>query len=269
MTTSTGASAPDFLQLLAHDLRWRLLQALARSDHRVQELVIFCGRPQNLVSYHLRRLRDAGLVSERRSSHDGRDVYYSLNLDELQSRYAASGRALHPGLTHQLHTNNGEPAGTARLAGTHPASDGDHSAPTRVLFLCNHNSARSQMAEGILRELGGDLVQVDSAGSEPTAVHPLAVRVMAEMNIDISSHRSKPMAQFAGQHFDYVITVCDRAREVCPVFPHDPERIHWSFPDPAAVSGPETVRYQTFQQTARELTTRINYLLLMIRRQEK
>ncbi|MFW6097352.1 MAG: ArsR/SmtB family transcription factor, partial [Chloroflexota bacterium] len=94
----SSTNPPAFLKLLAHDLRWHLLEALARGDHRVQELIEILGRPQNLVSYHLRRLRDAQLVHERRSSHDARDIYYSLDLDHLQALYAAAGEALHPAL---------------------------------------------------------------------------------------------------------------------------------------------------------------------------
>jgi len=125
------------------------------------------------------------------------------------------------------------------------------------------------MAEGILRHFGGDTVEVFSAGSEPGRVHPNAVRAMADMNIDIGPHTSKNMGGFVGQQFDYVITVCDKVREVCPVFPDDPERIHWSFSDPAAVEGTEKVQYQAFKQTARELHTRIAYLLLMIERGQR
>ena len=123
------------------------------------------------------------------------------------------------------------------------------------------------MAEGILRSLAGDLVEVFSAGSEPGVVHPMAVRAMAQMNIDIGHQRAKHMKRFAGQPFDYILTVCDRVREACPVFPDDPKKIHWSFEDPAAVEGSERERHQAFQTTARELMTRINYLLLMIRRE--
>jgi protein-tyrosine-phosphatase len=228
--------------------------ALAVSDRRVQELVALLDRPQNLVSYHLRQLRDATLVRERRSSYDARDVYYSLDLDHLQSLYATVGEALHPAL------DQPRPARAV-------SRDGRGGRRTRVLFLCTHNSARSQMAEGILRSLAGDLVEVFSAGSEPGAVHPMAVRAMAQTNIDISHQHAKHMDQFAGQRFDYIITVCDRVREACPAFPDDPKKIHWSFEDPAAVEGAERVRYQAFQATARELMTRISYLLLMIKRE--
>jgi len=137
----------------------------------------------------------------------------------------------------------------------------------RVLFLCTHNAARSQMAEGIMRALSRGAVDVESAGTEPSRVHPLAVDAVRRLlNVDISGHRSKHVDEFVGQHFDYVITVCDRAREACPVFPGDPERIHWSFDDPAAVQGSEDDRERAFLQVATELTTRIRQLLIIVER---
>jgi thioredoxin type arsenate reductase len=139
--------------------------------------------------------------------------------------------------------------------------------PVRVLFLCTHNSARSQMAEGLLRTRSEGLVESYSAGTEVSEIRPLAVRAMAEMNIDISHQYSKHLDQYQNQNFDYIITVCDRARESCPVFPGDPVQIHWSFPDPAAVEGTEEVRYTAFRETAVQLNTRIGFLLMMIKRQ--
>ena len=247
---------PDFLKLLAHDVRWQLLRALAESDRRVQELVTLLQRPQNLVSYHLRLLREGQVVKERRSSADGRDVYYSLDLDYLRTLYLESGQGLHPALAC---TEPMPPAGDMT------PEHGEE--PFRVLFLCTHNSARSQLAEGILRASGEGMVEVFSAGSEPGQVHLMAVRAAAAINVDISQQRSKHMDEFAGQTFDYVITVCDQVREVCPVFPNDPRQIHWSFRDPAAVNGTQEEQFQAFMQTARELTTRISYLRLMLGRQ--
>src|ERR1041385_7696158 len=104
----------------------------------------------------------------------------------------------------------------------------------RVLILCTGNSARSQMAEGILRDLAGDRFDVESAGIEPSHVRPEAIEAMREIGIDISSHRSKSVDEFVDQQFDYIITVCDNAKETCPVFPGNAKRIHWSFDDPAA-----------------------------------
>ncbi len=109
----------------------------------------------------------------------------------------------------------------------------------RVLFVCTGNSARSQIAEGLLRHISKGAVEVFSAGTDPQPVHPLAVRVMGEANVDISGHRSKSVATFAGESFDFVITVCDRAKENSPPWPGKVDYIHWSIDDPAPVDGPE------------------------------
>jgi arsenate reductase len=116
----------------------------------------------------------------------------------------------------------------------------------RVLIVCTGNSARSQMAEGLLRHLAGEQVEVLSAGTRPAGVNPHAVRAMAELGIDISRQRSKSVDEFAGQQFDWVITVCDHAREVCPVFPGGGERVHHSFEDPA--SAPEEQKPEAFRR---------------------
>lgn len=117
----------------------------------------------------------------------------------------------------------------------------------RVLILCTGNSARSQMAEGWLRHLAADRFDVVSAGTHPSTVNPFAIQAMAEVGVDLSGHRSKAVKEFLGQPFDYVITVCDQAAEACPVFPGPAQRIHWSFPDPAAVQGSDAVRLATFR----------------------
>ncbi len=255
MATATLSQPPSFLKILAHELRWQLVEALAYSDRRVQELVQLVGEPANLVSYHLRQLRSQALVTERRSAADGRDVYYSLDLDRMKHLYLATGESLHPGFTERPTTlaQGGEVRAACRV---------------RVLFLCTHNSARSQMAEAILRELGGDRVETASAGTEATRVHPLAIREMAERGLDISGQRSKHMDEVVGERFDFVVTVCDNARESCPVFPGDPERIHWSIPDPAAVEGEERQRRDAFKKAANELTTRIRYLLALLEKKK-
>ena len=118
----------------------------------------------------------------------------------------------------------------------------------RVLILCTGNSARSQMAEGLLRSSGGDRFDVCSAGTKPGIVRPEAIAVMAELGIDLSGHRSKHVREFEGQAFDYVITVCDDAKESCPVFSGNTRRIHWSFPDPAAIEGSEQERLAAFRR---------------------
>lgn len=128
----------------------------------------------------------------------------------------------------------------------------------RVLVLCTGNSARSQMAEGWLRQLAGDRFDVASAGTHPSTVNPLAIAAMGERGIDISSHRSKSVAEFLGQPFDFVITVCDEAAEACPIFPGPAQRIHWSFPDPAAVQGSEEERLQAFRQVRDALEAQLS-----------
>ncbi|HLH63403.1 MAG TPA: arsenate reductase ArsC [Ktedonobacteraceae bacterium] len=136
----------------------------------------------------------------------------------------------------------------------------------RILFLCTGNSARSQMAEGLLRHLSQEQIEVFSAGSNPRRLHPYAVRVMAAMGIDISLQRAKHFDEFRGQSFDYVITVCDRIKEKCPTFPGNPEpaHIHWSLPDPSLMEGSEEEKYAVFEQIAQQLRTRIRYLLVQL-----
>ena len=127
----------------------------------------------------------------------------------------------------------------------------------RVLILCTGNSARSQMAEGLLRHDAGNIYDVFSAGTKPTRVRPEAIAVMREVGIDISGHRSKSVDEFAGQNFDYVITVCDNAKESCPIFPAKTRRIHWSIEDPAAVQGSEVERLAAFRLARDELRARL------------
>jgi arsenate reductase (thioredoxin) len=127
----------------------------------------------------------------------------------------------------------------------------------RVLILCTGNSARSQMAEGLLRHDAGRSFEVSSAGTKPAPVRPEAIAVMRELGIDISSHHSKSVDEFAGQEFDYVITVCDNAKESCPVFPARTQRIHWSIEDPAPVQGSEEERLAVFRRIRDELRSRL------------
>jgi arsenate reductase len=127
----------------------------------------------------------------------------------------------------------------------------------RVLFLCTHNSARSQIAEGFLRSFAGDRFEVASAGTEATQVRPLAIRAMDEVGIDLRQHTSKTLDQFVNDRWDSVITVCDAANESCPVFPGAARRMHWSFDDPSSPSGTEEERLQTFRRVRDEIRDRI------------
>jgi protein-tyrosine-phosphatase len=239
-----AAVPPEFLQLAGHPLRWRLLCELARSDRTVQELTASLGEPQNLVSYHLGRLREGRLVSARRSSADRRDAYYTVDLARVGGLLSATGAALHPGL---------------RLV---PPALAVAPHTVRVLFLCTGNSARSQMAEVLARELSGGVIEAYSAGSHPKPMHPNAVRAMREEHgLDLGGLVSKHLDVFAGQRFDCVISLCDRVREVCPEFPGEPETIHWSMPNPADGEGDDDATYPLFRRTAAELATRIGFLL--------
>ncbi len=134
-------------------------------------------------------------------------------------------------------------------------------ARQKVLVLCTGNSARSQMAEGILRWLSKGEIDVHSAGTHPTQVHPFAIAVMKELGVDISGHRSKSVDEFTSDQFDTVITVCDRANESCPVFPGAPERIHFSFEDPAAAEGTDEEKLKTFRRVRDELIQRLRLFL--------
>ena len=256
MTNSINTLQPlDFLKVVAHELRWQLVTSLIHSDYRVQELIERLKQPQNLVSYHLKQLRESQLVIERRSTAGAREVYYSLDLVRLEALYHSVGTALHPA----LNVASDIPPSALNVSSTMNA---------RVLFLCTGNSARSQMAEGILRHLTEDRLAVFSAGTAPSFVHPNAIRVMAEMGIDISQQRAKGVDEFHDEAFDYVVTVCDRARENCPVFPNDTQLIHWSFPDPATVTG-SAAQYQAFVETAQQLRTRTHYFLTLIQHQKE
>ena len=245
LVVSSVSAPPAFMRLAGHPLRWRLLGELARSDRRVRELVSLVGQPQNLVSYHLGRLRAERLVAARRSTFDARDAYYHVDLANCADALAAAGLALHPGL---------------RLAPV-PAA-----APVRrcrVLFLCTGNSARSPVAEELLRQRAAQ-IEVASAGSRPKPLHPNTVRVLRAHGIELADRPPQHLSVYEHQRFDYVITLCDKVREVCPEFPGQAEQLHWSIPDPAAPAGTGRDTYPDFERMAAELETRIGFLLAMI-----
>lgn len=250
-TAGTSSGPPVFLQLVAHPLRWRLLSELTRSDRAVRELTQRLDEPQNLVSYHLRQLRDGGLVRARRSTADGRDSYYAIDLAQCELQLQAAGVAL-------LRTPPAPPA-LPRHSPTSPLH-----RQKRVLFLCTGNSARSQMAEALLDHLSGGTVRAESAGSHPKALHPHAVRAMRKRGLDISENRTKHLDAFILQRFDFVVTLCDRVREVCPDFPGHPELVHWSVPDPAQAGTTNRAPYAAFERTAAELEIRIRFLLPLL-----
>jgi len=235
------------VRLLADPVRWRLMRELSSGDLRVRELVAAVGQPQNLVSYHLRRLRACGLVTARRSSFDGRETYYGLDVRGCAEALAGAASALHPSLA---------VPGAGPEQGAVPGA-----GQRRVLFVCTGNSGRSPMAEGLLRHRAGARVEAASAGIRPKPLHPHAVAVMRDRyGLDITGHRPVHVETAARDRFDYVISLCDKAREACPEFPGRPGLIHWSLPDPAAGEGGLT-GYPAFERTAAELDARIEFLL--------
>ncbi|MBM7460238.1 arsenate reductase/protein-tyrosine-phosphatase family protein [Rhodococcus coprophilus] len=245
---AASASVPSFVQLAAHPVRWQLLTTLSGGDHRVRELATLAGEPQNLVSYHLRVLRDGGLVTTTRSSFDGRDSYYHLDLDRCGRMLADVGAVLHPALAP---TRKQPPSGAA--------------GPVAVLFVCTGNSSRSPIAEALLRR-HSDLtcsrgVEIFSGGTDPKPeMHPLAVRVLREdFGIDISGRAPRHLAAVTGRRFDAVVTLCDKARENCPEFDGDTRCIHWSIPDPAATADSDA--YPTFRAVAADIDNRVRHLL--------
>ena len=230
---------PAILGLIAEPIRWQLLRELARSDRRVGELTEAIARPQNLVSYHLRELRKAGVVDARRSSADGRDVYYRADLARCRELLGSAGAGIHPSL---------------ELGGA--AGGREKWARSKVLFLCTGNSARSQMAAALIEHRSSHAVSARSAGSHPKPLHPFAVDAMAARGIDISQRKATHLDRYVRTHFDRVITMCDKVREVCPDFPGEPLTSHWSIPDPAADG-----TYEAFEAAARHIEARIDLLI--------
>jgi protein-tyrosine-phosphatase/DNA-binding transcriptional ArsR family regulator len=228
------------------------LRELVHSDRAVWELTQLLDEPQSLVSYHLRQLRAGEVVRARRSSADRRDSYYAVDLARSGELLREAGGALHPGL--RL-----EPASLQaswESGRTHPRQ--------RVLFLCSGNSARSQIAEALIKRMSHGTIEAASAGSNPKPLHPNAVQVMSKRGIDISGNRTKHLNEFVSQRFDFVITLCDRVREVCPEFPSHPDLVHWSVPDPALEGPSDRASYPAFERTATELETRIGFLLHLL-----
>jgi ArsR family transcriptional regulator, arsenate/arsenite/antimonite-responsive transcriptional repressor / arsenate reductase (thioredoxin) len=261
------------VRLIANPVRWRLLRELAHSDQRVRELVTALGQPQNLVSYHLRQLRSGGLVTARRSGFDARDTYYSLDLAGCAHALADAAFALHPALALGSAALAAGPGALALGPGALALGPAGQSAPAathgparRVLFVCTGNSGRSPMAEALLRHGAGRQVHAASAGTRPRPLHPAAAAVLRDRyRIDISGHQPTHVNAVAGQRFDYVISLCDKAREACPEFAGSPSRIHWSLPDPAAGAATAGAAYAGFERVAAELSTRIQFLLPVLR----
>jgi protein-tyrosine-phosphatase/DNA-binding transcriptional ArsR family regulator len=252
VSTGQVPAPPAFVRLAAHPLRWQLLTTLTGSDFRVRELVTLLDEPQNLLSYHLRQLRDGGLVTATRSSYDGRDSYYHLDLDRCAEVLGETAAALHPALTPAL--------GQGAVAPPRPGGR-QRSRTGAVLFVCTGNSSRSPIAEALVRHHGADSVRATSAGTRPKPeLHPNAVRVLREQfGIDVDGQQPRHIDTLIGRRFDRVVTLCDKAREACPEFAHHPRRVHWSIRDPATDS--DRAGYPAFEQVAADIDTRVRHLL--------
>jgi ArsR family transcriptional regulator, arsenate/arsenite/antimonite-responsive transcriptional repressor / arsenate reductase (thioredoxin) len=227
---------PLLIDLLAHPIRWTMVRALIHGDLRVQELVNLVGEPMNLVSYHLKKLRDGGLVRSQRSQADGRDIYYSLDFQYMQQ--AANG------MMESLY-----------LA---PVNQIDYTQITgRVLFICSNNNARSPMAEAILRAIAPN-VEVVSAGVQPTALHPDTLRAAQAVGADVRSVQTHSLDDVSNQPFDMIITVCDLARDMIAEN-IEGNLLHWSIPDPTRITS-SVARSLAFTQTAKILQERVQRL---------
>lgn len=237
----------EVLQLVGEPQRWQLLGLLAEGDRRVGDLVTETGVAQNLVSYHLRTLRDAGLVTARRSSADGRDTYYRVDLDGYGALVGAAASSLHPGV---------------RLVPVEPEVRIPGRRRPSVLFLCTGNSARSQMAEALLEHRSEGTARATSAGSHPkAAIHPAAIEVLAAHGIDIAGRPTRHVDAVATRRFDRVVTLCDKVKEVCPELPGAPLAAHWSIADPAAVAEADGSPLPAFEAAYAEIDARIRLLV--------
>ena len=235
----------QFCKALGDETRLAILRRLSLTDLRGGDMVEWLDIPHNALSYHLKYLRDMNLVGDHRSTADARDIYYHLDLPRLRMLYAALGGALQV-------ESDAVPGGLARLT--------TRDRPLRVLFLCTHNSARSQLAQGIAQLRGGGRLAAFSAGSEPTAIHPEVLALLQERGVDTTGYRAKALTELTEDTFDYVVTVCDRVREVCPSFPGGPTHLHWSIPDPNLVAD-GAGRRQAFSGVVAEIELRIEHFL--------
>jgi len=239
---SASDTTLQLLKLLADDRRWWLLRELRLSDRQVSELVARTGLPQNLVSYHLGLLRQAGLVQVHRSDADGRALYYGLDMAALQQSQQQIAASLYLSA----------PSADVRLP------------LVSVVFLCTGNSVRSQMAEGWLRHLSQGQVPVQSAGTNPRYVDPRALQAMAEAGIDISQQWSKGLDALDATPLGIVVTVCDHAREECASCLAAPVQLHWSIPSPERLLAETADEQAVFRTLRDQVRQRVAGLLALL-----
>jgi ArsR family transcriptional regulator, arsenate/arsenite/antimonite-responsive transcriptional repressor / arsenate reductase (thioredoxin) len=240
--------------LLTDSVRRQLTSTLMLNDVVLDDLADAVRLPSETVMALLEPFLSAGVITQRRSDAHSDQLYCHLNLELLDTLYQAEG--------------NESLAFAAAVEEGQNATSTQQGARPRILFLCTRNSARSQLAEGITRLLSKGQVEAFSAGNQPGFVHPMAIELLTALHVDVSGQYSKHLDQFLGQDFDYVITVCDNARETCPVFSGAKRTIHWSIPDPAIVEDSEA-RSRAFSRVATELQNRIRYLLILLERERR
>lgn len=247
LTPAPPARPVDVLKLLAHEHRWKILEQLAKSDRTVNELVESLHKPANLVSYHLGKLRRAGVVRERRSQADARGVYYNLEMQCLHDLLVGVGDALHPAI-----------CGPKKI--THPATK----APmAQVLFVCTGKSNCSEMAAALCSTLSHGLIEAECACLERGAPDPVALEVIEKLRPHAYRQPARQLSDVRGERFDYVVSVCDIARDYGADFP-SAELIHWSLPEPDRLERNEARR--AFHEMARDLSSRVRYLIWRIAR---
>ena len=248
MLTAELPGQAEILRILGEPHRLAIFTLLTTGPLQVRDLCAATSLSLPLVSQHLRVLRRIGLVQARRDPGDARGVWYSIEPQPLRELKSTMSWLFDVASTVDRRPRS-EQFGIPAV-----------SCPNnfRVLFLCTANSARSQMAESLLEQVGGGLFEARSAGTQPRGeLHPLTVKSLAEIGIDASGQAAKHYDVFAGEPFHYVITVCDLANEECPELPGDYQRVHWSITDPLAASGTETEVYSAFVCAREELARRI------------
>lgn len=261
-TPSQIDKAVATLAVLADPQRLHILDLIINGIHCSSGIVERLGLAPNLVSHHLKVLREAGLVDIERDPADRRWIYYVPDIRQLTEVQFLLSHLLHPARIQARADECGpsqgalpyDPPAHLTMEKEHPMNN-----KAKIIFLCTGNSARSQMAEAFMKKYAGDLFEVHSAGIEPKGVNPYTVRVMDEAGIDISGYQSKGVRQYLGHvNFGYVVTVCDHAEENCPtVFLTQGKHLHWSFEDPAAFQGTEEETLAKFSQIRDQIETRI------------
>ncbi len=229
------------LKLLAHDLRWAIVKSLATTDMRVGEIVAGVQQPTNLVSYHLKKLRDGNVVNAHRSNADARDVYYALDFDRVRDALKLVGTAV----------------------SLFPAGITD-SLPVRVVFVCTDGSLRSRMAAAIAHKLNQQmersLIESYIGGITLAPLHPETAHILRLLDLDEHHTPLRHIDEFNADNIDFAVTVCDQVRDMYPAFPPDVKRMHWSIPPPSPMQDPEA-RQQAYEETYKLIEDRIIYFL--------